>query len=77
MSYGLDGPGSNPDGDEIFPTVQTSPEAHPASCTMGTKSFPGVKSGQGVTLINHPLLVPRSWKIRAIPLPTLLATPGL
>jgi len=24
--------------------VQTSPRAHPASCTMGTESFPGVKS---------------------------------
>jgi len=30
--------------------VQTSPEAHPASCTMGTGSFPGVRCGQGVTL---------------------------
>ena len=27
--------------------VQTGPGAHPASCTMGTGSFPGVKSGQG------------------------------
>ena len=26
-----------------FPTVQTGPEAHPASCTMGTGSFPGGK----------------------------------
>jgi len=25
---------------------------------MGTGSFPGVKSGQGVTLTPHPLLVP-------------------
>jgi len=25
---------------------------------MGTVSFPGVKSGRGVTLIPHPLLVP-------------------
>ena len=23
--YGLDGPGSNPSGDEIFPSVQTGP----------------------------------------------------
>ena len=29
--YGLDGPGSNPGGDKIFPPVQTGPEAHPAS----------------------------------------------
>jgi len=75
--YGLDGPGSNPGGDEIFPPVQTGPGAHPASCTMGTGSFPGVKCGRGVLLITHPLLVPRSWKSRAIPLPTLWATPGL
>jgi hypothetical protein len=30
-----------------------------------------------VLLTTHPLLVPRSWKSRAIPLPTLWATPGL
>jgi hypothetical protein len=35
---------------------------------MGTGSFPGVKSGQGVTLTPHPLLVPWSRKGRAIPL---------
>jgi len=40
--------------------VHTGPEAHPASCTMGTGSFPGVRSGRGVTLTPHPLLVPRS-----------------
>ena len=40
--------------------VQTGPGAHPASCTMGTGSFPGVKSGRGVTLTPHPLLVPWS-----------------
>jgi len=38
--------------------VQTCPGAHPASCTMGTESFLGVKSGGGVTLTPHPLLVP-------------------
>ena len=37
--------------------VQTGPGAHPASCTMGTGSFLEVKSGQGVTLAPHPLLV--------------------
>ena len=35
---------------------------------MGTRSFLGVKSGQGMTLTPHPLLVPRSRKSRAIPL---------
>jgi len=34
--------------------------AHPASCTMGTGSFPGVKSGRALTLTPHPLLVPWS-----------------
>ena len=43
-----------------FPPVQTGPGAHPASCKMGTGSFPGVKCGQGVLLTTHPLLVPRS-----------------
>jgi len=60
-----------------FPPVQTGPVAHPASCTMGTGSFPGVNCGRGVLLATHPLLVPRSWKSRAVPLPTLWATPGL
>ena len=35
---------------------------------MGTQSFPGVKSGRGVTLTPHPVLVPRSRMGRAIPL---------
>ena len=60
-----------------FPPVQTDHGAHPASCKMGTGSFPGVKYGRGVLLTTHPLLVPRSWNSRAIPLPTLWATPGL
>jgi len=61
----------------VFPSVQTSPGAHPASFKMCTGSFPGGKCGRGVLLTTHPLLVPRSWKSRAIPLPTLWATPGL
>ena len=60
-----------------FPTVHTGPGAHPASCKIGTRSFPGVKCGRGVLLTTHPLLVPRSWNSTAIPLPTLWATPGL
>jgi len=47
--------------------VQTGPGAHPASCTMGTGSFPGVKSGRRVTLTPHSLIVPQSRKSRAIP----------
>ena len=60
-----------------FPPVQTGPGAHPASCTMRAGPFPGVKSGRGMLLTTHLLLVPRSWKSRAIPLPTLWATTGL
>jgi len=41
---GLDGPGSNPGGDEIFLPVQTGPVAYPASCKMGTGSFPWVEA---------------------------------
>ena len=60
-----------------FPSVQTGPGAHPASCTMGTGSFLGVKWGRGVLLTTHSLLVSRSWKSRAIPVPTFWATPSL
>jgi hypothetical protein len=67
--YGLDGPGSNPGGDEIFPPVQTGPGAHAAICKMGTGSFPGAKCGRGALLTTYYLLVPRSWKSRAIPYP--------
>jgi len=42
-----------------FSPVQTGPGAHPASCTIGTVSFPEVKCGRGVLLTTHPLLVPR------------------
>ena len=67
--------GSNPGGAR-FSAIQTGPGAHPASCTMGTRSFLGVKYDRGMLLTTHPLLVPRSWKRRAIPLPTLWATTG-
>jgi len=51
--------GSNPGGRARFSAlVQTGPGTHPASCTMGTGSFPGVKSDRGVRLTPHPLLVP-------------------
>jgi hypothetical protein len=36
--------------------VQTDPGAHTASCTMGIRSFPGIKSGRSVTLTPHPFL---------------------
>ena len=60
-----------------FPPDKTCPGAHAASFKTVTGSFPGVKCGRGVLLTTHPLLVPLPWKSRAIPLPTLWATPDL
>ena len=72
--YGLDGPGIESRwGARFSAPVQTGPGAHTGSYTMGTGSFPGVKSGRGVTLTTHPLLVPWSWKGRAISLLPLWA----
>jgi hypothetical protein len=57
-----------PVGTRFSAPVQTGPVVYPASCTMGTGSFPGVESGRDVTLTPHPHLVPRSKKqSRAIP----------
>ena len=47
-----------PVGAKFSAPVQTGPGTYSASCTMGTGSFPGVKSGRGVTLTPHYLLVP-------------------
>jgi hypothetical protein len=57
--YGLDGPGiESPWGARFSAPVQTGPGAHPASCTMGTGSFPGVKRpGPGTDHTTH--LAPR------------------
>ena len=53
--YGLDGSGIESRwGARFSAPVQTGPGAHPAFCTMGTGSFPGVKSCRGVTLTPHP-----------------------
>jgi hypothetical protein len=38
----------------IIYTIQTGSEAHPASCTIGTGSFSGVKR-PGVALTTHPI----------------------
>jgi len=57
--YELEGPGIESRwGVRFSAPVQTGPGDHPASCTMGTGSFPGVKSIRGMTLTPHPLLVP-------------------
>jgi hypothetical protein len=75
--YLLDGPGIESRWGRDFSPAQTGPGAHPASCTRSTESFPGVKCGRSVLLTNHPLLVPRSWKSRAIPVPPSAPQPGL
>jgi len=50
--YGLDGPAIGPGASEIFRTGRTGPGAHPASYTIGTGSFLGVKRpGRGA---DHP-----------------------
>jgi hypothetical protein len=49
-----------PVGTRFSAPVQTGPEAHPASCKMGTGSFLGVRCGWGMTLTPHPFLVSRS-----------------
>ena len=54
--YGLDGPGSNPGGDEIFRPSRPAlaPTQTPVKWVLGTGSFPGVKCGRGVLLTTHP-----------------------
>jgi hypothetical protein len=73
-NYGLDGLGSNPGGDKIFRLSRPAlgPTQPPVKWLPGLPR--GVKCGQGVLLTTHPLLVLRSRKSRAIPLPTLWAT---
>ena len=52
--YGLDGLGIESLWGRDFPHPSDRPWAHPASCTMGTGSFPGAKRpGRG---IDHPPL---------------------
>jgi hypothetical protein len=75
--YVLDGPGSDSRWGRNFPPVQTGPGANLAYCTMNTGSFPGLKCNRGVLLTTHPLLAPRSWKSRAIPLPPSESKPSL
>ena len=43
-----------PVGARFSAPVQTGPEAHPASCTVGTGSLRGVRCGRGVTLTPSP-----------------------
>jgi len=75
--YSLEGPGMEFRWERNFPPVQTGPGAHPASCTMGTGFFSGGKVRPGRAADHSPLLAPRSWKSRAMPLPPSGPQPGL
>jgi hypothetical protein len=56
-----------PVGARFFAHVETGPGALPASCTMGTVSFPGVNwPGRGAD--HPPLLAPRLRMSKAVPL---------
>jgi hypothetical protein len=57
--YGLEGPGIDSRlGGEIFRTCPNQPWGPPSLLYNGYRAFPGLKSGRGVTLTPHPLLVP-------------------
>jgi len=75
--YGLECPGSNPGGDEIFRPSRPALGHNQPPVKWVTRLSLGLKCGRGVMLTTHPLLVPRSWKSRGIHLPTLWATPDL
>jgi len=68
MATGWTVRGSNPGGGEIFRTCPDRTWGPPSPLHNGYRVFPGVKSGLGVTLTPHLLLVPWSRKGRAIPL---------
>ena len=59
--------GSNPGGGAIFRMCPDRPRGPPSLLYNRYRVFPGVKSGQRVTLTPHLLLEQWSWKSRAIP----------
>jgi hypothetical protein len=72
--YGLDGPGIESRWGRDLPHLSKpalGPTQPPAQWVPGLSA--GVKSGRGMTLTPHPLLVPWSRKGRAIPLLPLWA----
>jgi hypothetical protein len=63
--------GSNPGGGEIFCTCPDQPWGPPSLLYDGYRVFLGGKVQPGHAADHSPLLVPRSWKSRALPLLTL------
>ena len=53
--YGLDGPGIDPCGGEVFRTCPDWPWGPPSLLYNGYQVFPGSKKQPGVTLTPHPL----------------------
>ena len=70
IGYGLE---SNPGGGEIFRTLSDRPWAPPTLLRNGYRGFPGGKERPRSDADPSPLLVPWSWKGRAIPLLPLWA----
>ena len=60
--YGLEGSGIESRWGEIFRTYPDRLRGPPSLLYNGYRVFPGGKSGQGVLLTTHPLLVPRLTK---------------
>jgi len=75
--YGLDGPVIESRlGAKYSAPVQTGPGAHPATYTMGTGSFPGLK--RPVRYVGHPPhLAPRLKKEKSYTSTPPLGLPGL
>ena len=73
--YELYSPGIESRWGEIFRRPDR-PWGPPSPLYNGYRVFPGGKVRPGREADHPPLLVPGSWKSRAIPLPTLWATTG-
>ena len=71
--YGLDSPGIESRWGEIFRTCPDRPWGPPSLLYNGYLVFPGGKERKGRDADPSPLLVPWSWKGRAIPLLLLWA----
>ena len=75
MATGWTVRGSSPGGVR-FSGRPNRPRGPPSLLHNGYQVFPGGKIRPGRAVDHSPLLVPRSWKSRAIPLSTLWATAG-
>ena len=73
--YVLNGPGIESRWGEIFRRADR-PLGPPSLLYNGYRVFPGGKERPRRAAGHSPLLVPQSWKSRAISLPTLWATTG-